>query len=271
MDQYAVIGHPIKHSLSPFIHTEFAKQTQQTLHYSTIEAPLNAFADTVHAFIAKGGRGVNVTIPFKPEAFHLAEESSALAKRARAANTLLFREDGGIYADNTDGPGFIQDLTRNHHYTLSQKKVLVLGAGGAAKTIMASLLEAEPAQVVIANRSAAKAIDLAKSLEMFGNVRGVGLTDLDDGPFDLIVNTTSAGLTGEPMQLKSQLVAKKTWCYDLMYGCQQNPFLEWAQQQNPQRCLDGLGMLVEQAALAFSLWRGVYPNTAPIIAMLRHS
>jgi len=269
MDHYAVIGNPIKHSLSPTIHREFAKQTQQDIDYIAIESPLDDFNKTLFNFRQQGGKGVNVTLPFKHQAFLLAAPHSDLAKQAFAANTLVFQEDNIIYADNTDGTGLIQDLTHNHNYSLQQKKILLLGAGGSAQGIVCPLLESAPTQLVIANRTPEKALQLAKQFEVYGNVLGRGMNDLNlaAGPYDLIINATSTGLSEQTLNLPSQLICKTTWCYDLMYG-KITPFLTWAQQHHADNCLDGLGMLVEQAAAAFYLWRGVYPDTQRVISML---
>lgn len=270
MDKYAVIGHPVKHSLSPFVHAAFAKQTKQQLSYVAIEAPLDGFAQTITEFRRNGGKGANVTLPFKIEAFQLANESSDLAKLAGAANTLVFKTDGSIFADNTDGPGVVQDLTHNHHYSLRQKRILILGAGGACRTILGSLLAAAPAKLVLANRTKQKAVDIATEYQMRGQIEGIGLDELIEEPFDLIINSTSAGLTGAFMDLPGGLIGAHTWCYDLLYGDKKSSFLTWAENNHAAMRLDGLGMLVEQAAASFYIWRGIYPDTATVIEQLRH-
>lgn len=265
MDRYAVIGNPIEHSLSPFIHNEFAKQTQQSLSYEKILAPLDQLAETVQQFMQDGGKGVNVTLPFKEQAFALANKKSDLANQAGASNTLVFNK-GEIFADNTDGTGLVQDLTNNHHYCVRQKRVLILGAGGAARGILGPLLSLAPDKLIIANRTASKAEELATLFSDLGQVSGVGFDELNDEPFDLMINATSAGLTGNALQLSPQLLSEDSCCYDLMFGSQTTPFLDWAKANNAALCLDGLGMLVEQAAAAFYLWRGVYPDTKSVIA-----
>jgi len=264
VDNYAVIGHPVRHSLSPAIHTEFARQTGEILKYTAIEAPLDRFSATVRAFIQAGGKGINVTVPFKPEAYQLADERSELAEQALAANTLMFREDGSVFADSTDGIGLLQDLTGNHDYTLRQKKILLIGAGGAARCVLGPIISAAPAECVIANRTADKAYALAEQYQLQGQVQGAGLSELIAEPYDLIINATSAGLSGEAIDLPAELIASHTWCYDMVYGKEPTPFLQWAHRLGAQQCLDGLGMLVEQAAAAFYLWRGVYPDTKSV-------
>lgn len=269
MDKYAVIGHPVEHSLSPKIHAAFAAQTEQQLTYKKIEAPLDAFKSTLFHFQAQDGCGANITLPFKTQAFELAHEHSDAAKKVCAANTLVFREDGTIFADTTDGVGLIQDITHNHHYSLRQKRILVLGAGGATRSIIPFLLGQAPAKLMIANRTAKKAEQLADEFRLLGEVSGFGIDQLEASPFDLIINATSAGLTGTFPELPGALISSTTWCYDLYYAKNATPFLQWAAQYHPEQCLDGIGMLVEQAAASFYVWRGVYPDTAPVIDMLQ--
>lgn len=267
MDKYAVIGNPIEHSLSPTIHTEFARQTKQTLQYIKIQAPLNQFQQTVINFRDQNqGKGANVTLPFKEQAYRMAHNHSRLAQQAKSANTLLFSDSQTIYADCTDGVGLAQDLTHNHHYSISEKSILIIGAGGAARAIIGPLLELAPARLIIANRTREKGILLANEFKSLGEISAIGFDQFEE-PYDLIINATSAGLTGSPLELPSSIVNHSSWCYDLMYG-QTTPFLNWAKSLNPAKCLDGLGMLVEQAAASFYLWRNVYPDTKPVIEML---
>ena len=268
MDNYAVIGNPISHSKSPQIHAEFAKQTNQNMTYTAIEAPLDGFAETLKEFEAAGGRGCNITLPFKTEAYEIANAHSQLAKDAGAANTLVFR-DNEIFADSTDGPGLIQDITNNHSYSLRQKNILILGAGGVVKCITGPLLAQAPARVIVANRTPEKAAAIAKQFEMQGEIDGVGLHDIPEAPFDLIINATSASVSGQVPNISNALVGKRTWCYDLFYSDEPTAFLQWAAHQGAEECIDGLGMLVEQAAVAFYLWRGVYPETKPVIELLK--
>jgi len=271
MDKYAVIGHPVEHSKSPQIYQAFARQTNQVLDYIKVEAPIDGFIATVRDLQDQGFKGANITLPFKQQAYCMATVTSDAAKKAEAANTLMFREDGSIFADNTDGVGLIQDLTNNHQYSLRQKKILVLGGGGAVRTIMGSLLEKAPLQIIVANRTAEKAKNIANQFKLNGELRGIGLDELEPEPYDLIINATSAGLTGDFPNLPGELITNQTLCYDLLYADQTTPFIKWAQQFNPTQCLDGSGMLVEQAAAAFYLWRGVYPDTKPVIEMLKET
>jgi len=272
MDNYAVIGNPISHSKSPKIHMEFAKQAHQNIIYTAIESPLNGFIETLKEFEAAGGKGCNITLPFKKEAYKIATEQSELVQQAGAANTLVFRKNNEIYADNTDGPGLVQDITNNHHYILRQKNVLIIGAGGSVKCITGPLLAQAPARVIIANRTAEKAIAIAKQFEMHGEIDGMGLHEIpEEETFDLIINATSASITGHIPNISSNLIGKRTWCYDLFYSNEPTAFLMWAEHHGAEECVDGLGMLVEQAAIAFYLWRGVYPDTKPVIEMLRIS
>ncbi len=261
-DRYAVFGHPIAHSKSPQIHTAFARQTGQDMTYEAILAPLDGFADSIAAFIAAGGCGANVTVPFKEEAFRLASRLSPRAQRAGAVNTLSFDADG-ILGDNTDGAGLVADLTRNLNCTIVGKRVLLLGAGGAARGVIEPLLDQQPAALVIANRTVSRAEELA---ELFGHgVRACGF-DAADIPVDLVINATAASLAGDLPPLSPRVFTPDTLAYDMMYG-RDTPFLDFARTHGA-RTADGLGMLVEQAAEAFHLWRGVRPDTAPVIAAL---
>jgi len=261
-DRYAVFGHPIAHSKSPLIHAAFARQTGQDMRYEAILAPLDGFADSVAAFIKAGGRGANVTVPFKEEAFKLADHLSPRAQRAGAVNTLKFEH--GILGDNTDGAGLVADLTHNLHCALAGKRILLLGAGGAARGVVGPLLDQQPAEFVIANRTVSRAQELA---DLFGRgVRARGF-DATDTPFDIIINATAASLAGDLPPLSPRIFTANTLAYDMMYG-RDTPFLAFARAHSAATA-DGLGMLVEQAAEAFWLWRGVRPDTAPVIASLR--
>ncbi|MHB1187109.1 shikimate dehydrogenase [Thiobacillus sp.] len=261
-DRYAVFGHPIAHSKSPQIHAAFARQTGQDMTYEAILAPLDGFADSVTAFIAAGGCGANVTVPFKEEAFRLSSRLSPRAKHAGAVNTLMF--DDGILGDNTDGAGLVGDLERNLHCPLAGRRILLLGAGGAARGVIEPLLDQSPAELVIANRTVGRAQELA---ELFcRGVRACGFDALDT-PFDLVINATAASLAGELPPLSPSIFTAETLAYDMMYG-RDTPFLSFARTHGAATA-DGLGMLVEQAAEAFALWRGVRPDTAPVIAALR--
>ena len=262
-DRYAVFGHPIAHSKSPLIHAAFARQTGQDMTYEAILAPADGFADSVAAFIAAGGRGANVTVPFKEQAFALANRRTPRAEHAGAVNTLSF-EAGGILGDNTDGAGLVADLTRNLNCAIAGKRILLLGAGGAARGVIGPLLDQHPATLVIANRTVSRAQALA---EQFGHgIRACGFDGLD-APFDLVINATAASLAGELPPLSPRIFTADTLAYDMMYG-RDTPFLAFARTHGAATA-DGLGMLVEQAAEAFYLWRGVRPDTTPVIASLR--
>ncbi len=268
-DRYAVMGNPVAHSKSPLIHRLFAEQTGQDMRYEAIEVPRDGFAQAVEAFRAAGGKGLNVTVPFKQEAWRLATRRSGRAERAGAVNTLVLEEGGGLYGDNTDGVGLVRDLTHNQGVELRGRRILLVGAGGAARGVLEPLLAGAPAQLVIANRTASRAVDLARAFEDLGPVTGCGFPDLAGQSFDLVINATAAGLEGRVPDLPPGVVTADSLCYDMMYGSEPTAFVRWAQARGARRALDGLGMLVEQAAESFLLWRGVRPDTAPVIASLR--
>ncbi len=260
-DRYAVIGHPVAHSRSPWIHAEFARACGQDIEYGRIEAPVDGFAAAVERFAASGGRGLNVTLPFKAEACRYAERLSERARAAGAVNTLTFAE--AVYGDTTDGVGLVRDLTLHQGFALRGCNALLMGAGGAASGVVQALLEAGLASLTIANRTESKAIALAAR---FG-CRGAGYASLEGQRFDLVVNATSAGLAGEAPGLPKGVLASGVLAYDMVYG-RKTPFLEEARRAGARGC-DGLGMLVEQAAESFFLWRGVRPDAAPVLAKLR--
>lgn len=266
-DRYAVIGNPVAHSKSPWIHAEFARATGQHIEYGRIEAPLDAFARTVAAFRAAGGRGCNVTLPFKAEAFSLATDPTPRACAARAANTLRF--DGEkLLADNTDGAGLVNDLERNLRRPLAGQRVLLMGAGGAAQGVIGPLLDARPAALVVANRTADKARALAARFEGVNcGAQGGGYAELAGTSFDLLVNATSAGLSDQMPALPGGVFAPGALAYDMVYG-RDTPFLRAARTAGADAS-DGLGMLVEQAAEAFFFWRGLRPETGAVLAALR--
>lgn len=268
MDRYAVFGNPIGHSKSPLIHQMFAAQTGEQLSYEALLAPLDGFTAFARAFFREG-RGANVTVPFKEEAYRLVDELTARAARAGAVNTLKKLDDGRLLGDNTDGAGLVRDLTVNAGIALRGQRILLLGAGGAVRGVLEPLLAEQPAELVIANRTVAKAEELARLFADLGPVVASGF-DWLDVPFDLIVNGTSASLAGELPPLAPSLIQPgHTVCYDMMYGKDTTAFNRWAQTQGAARTLDGLGMLVEQAAEAFHVWRGVRPDSAPVLAELR--
>lgn len=268
-DRYCVFGNPIKHSKSPQIHAEFAHQTQQALEYSAEEAPLDGFSSAWRAFIDAGGRGANVTVPFKEVAFSLCDTLSHRARRAGAVNTLILGGGNGrTYGDNTDGVGLVRDLAY-HRVALAGKRVLVVGAGGAVRGILEPLLAERPSEIVVVNRTAAKAEQLAGDFADLGTIHSGGF-DTVNGTFDVVINGTSASLSGDLPPLPDELFATNGWAYDMMYGPEPTVFLQWAGPRGA-KLLDGLGMLVEQAAESFFLWRNVRPETAAVREMLRQS
>ena len=271
MDRYAVIGHPIAHSKSPRIHAAFARQTGQLLSYEAILAPLDGFVDAVHAFRAAGGRGMNVTVPFKLEAFALANRHTDRARTAGAVNTLVF--DGhDILGDNTDGAGLVRDLSANLGCTLNGRRVLLLGAGGAARGALLPLLQTAPRRLVLANRSVSKAVELAEAFHaLAGTVELTvsSFSELAGQQFDLVINATAASLSAEAPPLPAGVHAPGALAYDMMYSRDETAYLAAARLDGASRLADGLGMLVEQAAESFTLWRGIRPDTAPVLAELR--
>ncbi|WP_063551235.1 shikimate dehydrogenase [Burkholderia territorii] len=270
-DHYAVIGNPIGHTKSPLIHGLFAEETRQDLRYTAIEGPVEpqeAFADVVRAFAAAGGKGMNVTAPFKLKAFAMADECSERATLAGAANALKF-EDGRILADNFDGIGLVRDIEVNLRLSLAGKRVLMLGAGGAARGALLPFLEAGPAEMVIANRDLAKGRALAAQVAGRGALVACGYADLERmGRFDLVVNATSASLTGDLPPVPPGVFSPKGTAYELAYGKRLTPFLRLASNAGVLGVADGVGMLVEQAAEAFAWWRGVRPPTSAVIDQL---
>ncbi|MCK9397586.1 MAG: shikimate dehydrogenase [Methylobacter sp.] len=267
-DRYAVFGHPIKHSKSPRIHRLFAEQTGQTLEYSAQEVPAEQFRASVAAFFAQGGKGLNCTVPLKELAWSYADHKTERARLSKAVNTLALQPDGSILGDNTDGIGLLTDLMTNHAVTLSGIRILILGAGGASRGIIAPILEQSPQTLVIANRTIDKAVKLADEFHDKGSVTGCGFDDLANRQFDLILNATSASLSGQLPPLPADLLATGGVCYDLAYGNEPTAFVRWGQDNHAAKSLDGLGMLVEQAAEAFFIWRGVRPKTRPVIGLL---
>jgi shikimate dehydrogenase len=267
-DRYAVIGNPIAHSKSPLIHAEFARQTGQDLSYTTLLAPLDAFARSVGEFRTAGGKGLNVTVPFKQEAWKLATSLTQRAELAQAVNTLKF-EDGGILGDNTDGAGLVRDITANLGFAIHGKRILLMGAGGAARGVILPLLEQHPALFAIANRTPDRAHELAQQFQAHGDISSGDYASQEGCRFDLVINATSSSLSGELPPLPPGVFAPGSLAYDMMYGKGLTPFLQFAQTNGAAKLADGLGMLVEQAAESFFLWRGVRPDTRPVMAMLK--
>lgn len=267
-DQYAVIGNPIHHSLSPQIHAAFAQQTGQDMAYQAVLGALDGFAEAVAAFRRAGGRGMNITVPFKLEAFQLADELSPRAERAGAVNTFRFQQQK-IFGDNTDGAGLVNDVQQNLGFSIQGKAVLIMGAGGAAHGVLPALIDHGPASIMIANRSPDKAMALANSYKNQADVRGGDYASLGGHRFDLIINATSSSLHDALPPLPPRLFAPGALAYDMMYGKGLTPFLAFAEANQAQSLADGLGMLVEQAAEAFYLWRGLRPQTRSVIENLR--
>lgn len=268
IDRYAVFGDPIKHSKSPFIHARFAEQTGQTLTYEAQQVPAIAFEDTVRTFFNQGGKGLNCTVPLKELAWRYADRNTERANQSKAVNTLILEENGEVLGDNTDGVGLLNDLMQNHGIAINSKRILIVGAGGATRGILAPLLAQGPETIAIANRTVSKAQALAKEFSGEQNIEGCGFETLDGLQFDLIINATSASLSGDLPPLPQNLLAEKGVCYDLAYANQATAFVHWSRDQGASKSLDGLGMLVEQAAEAFYQWRGVRPETQPVIALL---
>lgn len=270
-DRYAVAGNPVAHSRSPHIHSLFAKQTSQLIDYGRLLCPLDAFAATVTAFAESGAKGCNVTVPFKFEAFELAVHRSPRAALAQAANTLRFDETGWL-ADNTDGVGLVRDITANAQVPIAGKRVLLLGAGGACAGVLGPLIEARPAEIVMANRTTEKAEAIVARHASWAEQHGVklharGLSEPGTA-FDVFINGTAASLSGEGVAVGVDVLKPGCLALDMMYGPAAQGFLTWAQAHGAV-ARDGLGMLVEQAAESFALWRGVRPDTAPVLAEMR--
>ena len=272
LDRYAVIGNPIAHSKSPQIHAVFAKQTRQAMHYEAILSPLDGFGETVNNLITQGYKGANVTVPFKFEAFNLCDELSARAEAAGAVNTLTF-EHGNIKGDNTDGAGLVSDIVNNLKIPLQGKRILLVGAGGAAQGVLLPLIAQNPTSILIANRGLEKAQKLVKHVTKNAacHITACDFVTLNQPflqqPFDVVINATSASLNDASLPISDEVFGVKTTAYDMMYG-RETPFMAQA-RANGAQVADGLGMLVEQAAEAFYLWRGVRPSTQPVIQQLK--
>jgi shikimate dehydrogenase len=277
-DRYCVFGNPIAHSRSPQIHAAFARQTGQDMAYEARLAPLDGFEPALTAFAAEGGRGCNVTVPFKEQAWRLCPDRSLRAAVARAVNAVSIEGDR-LFGDNTDGAGLVRDLTVNLAFPLEDRRILLLGAGGAARGVILPLLEHAPASLTLANRSEDKARALAEEfarsareidlLVVPGQLEACGFAALEGRKFDLVINATSASLGDARLELPEHLYAEGGLAYDMVYGRGMTPFLKAADEEGAERFADGLGMLVEQAAESFYLWRGVRPDTAPVLAELR--
>ena len=268
VDSYAVMGNPVAHSKSPVIHTLFADDTEQNLRYTAILVDINGFEDAVDEFFANGDLGLSITVPFQEEAWQLAEQLTPRAEVAGAVNTLWQDDLGLLHGDNTDGAGLITDLKNNNDITIKGARVLILGAGGAVRGVLGPILNEQPAEVVIANRTLARADAL---VSLFGSEL-VSSSDYEDlqGRFDLVINGTAASLQGAMPPLPGHTIDQNTCCYDMMYGPGETVFNRWCREHGAGKTVDGLGMLVEQAAEQFALWRGVRPDGARVLSLLRN-
>lgn len=267
MDQYKVYGNPIKQSKSPLIHAEFAKQTEQAIDYTAHLSELDTFEQDIANFIKAGGKGCNVTMPFKERAFKLANKVSERAQLAQAANTLSFLDNGTIEADTTDGPGLVNDLLANH-ICLKGSSILLIGAGGAASGVIQPLLQAQPEILVVANRTVSKAVELSDRFGHFGNIDAKAFDELDES-YDLVINSTSTSLSNELPAVPKQIFKQDGYAYDMVYGDKPTLFVEWAYQNGVKLALDGLGMLVGQAAESYYIWRDVKPDLLAVVKKLR--
>ena len=269
VDRYAVVGNPVAHSLSPRIHASFAAQTAQKISYEAIEIPPDSFANGIRDLQQKGFSGVNVTVPFKREAWELCDHLSARAQDAGAVNTLSFLADGSIAGDNTDGVGLTRDLVDNLGVAIERQKILLLGAGGAVRGILGPILALSPDRLTIVNRTPQKAVALAQDFEQFGEIHAIAYETLGSASYDLIINGTAAGLSNQIPPITDSVLSENSVCYDMMYNISEaTAFVDWAFSHGVKQAFDGRGMLVEQAAAAFHAWRGIYPRTAEVIRSL---
>ena len=257
------------HSWSPFIHGLFARDTGQAMSYRLYDFTPEEFEARVRDFFTLGGRGLNVTVPHKIAAVDIASELSTRAAHAGAVNTLAMQQDGTILGDNTDGAGLVRDLCDNLGLVIIRRRILIVGAGGATRGVLAPLLALGPTELVIANRTPERAQDLARAFVKLGPVQGIGIRDISGGAFDLVINATSASLSGELPPMADSVVGPETVCYDMAYGKTDSPFVQWSLKRGCARAVQGWGMLVEQAAESFRLWRGLKPGTASVLSALK--
>ncbi|MDF0604447.1 shikimate dehydrogenase [Neisseriaceae bacterium TC5R-5] len=267
-DRYAVIGNPVAHSQSPFIHSEFALACKQEILYERLFADLGQFNQVVAEFVAAGAKGLNITLPFKSDAFRFADEVTERARAAEAVNTLTFR-DGKVYGDNTDGVGLVRDIVENLDYPVTDRRVLILGAGGAVRGVLEPLLREKPATLTIVNRTLVRAEALVNHFAPWGQLEAIAYEQLQGRSFDIIINATSSSLHKELPPIPHGLFSARTLAYDMVYSSGLTPFLQRAQAEHAGMLADGLGMLVEQAAESFAIWRGVQPDTRKVTNMLR--
>ncbi len=266
--RYVLFGHPVSHSWSPFIHGLFARQFDHVVDYKVQDVAPGGFRHAVIDFFVQGGGGANVTLPHKPAAAEIVNDLSARAERARAVNTIVRRSPTELYGENTDGAGLVTDLTRNLGVTVHGARLLILGAGGATRGVLAPLLEQEPREVRIANRTPERAHALREDFFDLGEISASGFDAVEDRPWDIVVNATAASLAGEVPELPPRAIGRDTVCYDLAYGRGDTAFMRWAAGRGSNRTYKGWGMLVEQAAEAYLLWHGVRPETKPVMGAL---
>lgn len=269
--KYAVFGNPIKHSKSPTIHAMFAEQCAQDMQYRAVRVELDGFRRAADAFFDGGGAGLNITVPFKGDAFEYAHCLSDRAMRAGAVNTLTRLEDGAVEGDNTDGIGLVRDMVANLGWAIQGLRVLILGAGGAVRGVLEPLLRERPKELLVVNRTAGRARQLADEFADIAALEGGGYPLIGERQFDLVINATSAGLSGAMPALPSSLLTERSCCYDMVYSAEPTPFMRWAAHHAAWAVVDGLGMLVEQAAQSFYIWRRVRPETRPVINCLREA
>ncbi len=269
-DHYAVFGNPIKHSKSPQIHTLFAEQSKQSLIYSAELVENGQFNQALKHFMANNGKGLNITVPFKEDAWACTTQRSARAQRAGAVNTIIVKANGELYGDTTDGIGLVRDLLQNLNIKIKNKDILIVGAGGAVRGVIEIILTQQPASLLISNRTKQKAEQLAKDFFDLGNIKGCGLDEINGLAFDIVINGTSASLKGDLPALPDSIFRDNSCSYDMMYAAQATPFMRWSTNNGATKVFDGLGMLVEQAAESFYLWRDVRPETKPVIKHIRN-
>ena len=260
-DRYAVIGNPIAHSKSPEVHAVFARLTGESISYERILSEKDAFRETAAQFFNNAGKGLNVTLPFKEDASRFVDELTDYARHAGAVNTIVRQPGGGYLGANTDGIGLLRDLHKTLRLSLQDKSILIIGAGGAARGIIEPLLQENPAQVVIANRTVSKALDIVNDFHVLGELQSCSLDQIPSRPYHLVLHTTSAALQKKELPLPVEIITPQTYCYDLLYGDEDTPFMQWCKDQGARNVADGFGMLLEQAAEAFYLWRGMRPDT----------
>ena len=266
--RFALFGHPVSHSWSPFIHGMFARQFDHVVDYKLQDVQPDQFRHAVINFFVEGGGGANVTLPHKPAAAEIVSDLSARAERARAVNTIVRRSATELYGDNTDGAGLVADLTRNLGVTLAGVRLLILGAGGATRGVLAPLLEQEPREVRIANRTPERARRICEEFSDLGEVSASGFSEVGDRPWDIVINATAASLAGQTPELPPRAIGRDTFCYDMAYGRGETAFMRWARERGSTRAHKGWGMLVEQAAESYLLWHGVRPATKSVMTAL---